>query len=108
MIVPVVAMPSLGKDGLAPEPDAMTTRLGLMSEVVISASGVDAVDVAKYKSFLRACPCRVGPFDILSAGDRHSKVSISASALRLSVQQHQTSGIIHSFSKVVILACVRL
>lgn len=82
MIIPVVQMPSLGADGIAPDPDTLVTRLGFLSEVVLSGSGAGGVDVAGYKSFLRACPCRVGPFDVLSADDRDAKVgSLSGDVL---------------------------
>lgn len=80
MILPVVALPSLDAADVAqPLVDALTSRLGALSEVVLSGSGdaggVDAAMVKGYRPLLRECPCRVGPFEVLS-GDRDTKVPI--------------------------------
>lgn len=97
MIIPVVQMPSLGADGVAPCPDTLVTRLGVLSEVVLSGSGAGGVDVAGYKSFLRACPCRVGPFDVFSADDRDAKVGNLSGDVHGSHQESLCEGRISLF-----------
>lgn len=80
MILPVVALPSLDEEGCVGQSlvDTLTSRLGALSEVVLRGSGdgggVDAAKVKGYVPLLRQCPCRVGPFEVLS-GDRDAKVS---------------------------------
>lgn len=85
MIVPVVALPSLEAYGIAEgEPDTLTTRLGYLSEVVLYGSGEEGIEPKGYKAFLRECPGRVGPFDVLSGStaERESKVILPCSTYR--------------------------
>lgn len=85
MIVPMVSLPSLEAYGISEgEPDTLTTRLGYISEVVLHGSAafgtgakdIDIEAIKGYKPFLRECPSRVGPFDVLSSSgaEREYKV----------------------------------
>lgn len=74
MIIPVVRLPPKKSTETADpslafsvgEADALTTRLGCISEVLLQVSGeeLQVVDPSVYKEFLRAGPFRVGPFDV--------------------------------------------
>eukprot|EP00903_Cladosiphon_okamuranus_P018234 g16773.t1 len=72
MIVPVIR----STDGVTPPPaDTLTKRLAALSELALEVpnGGGGAEVVAGYKAFLREFACRVGPFDVLAAGDGDAK-----------------------------------
>lgn len=76
MILPVVAIPALNDqhgdhaEGAAAryQADTLRSRLAALSEIVLQGSGDESVAASAdgYKSLLRECCCRVGPFDVLS------------------------------------------